>query len=354
MSKMPKTLLTNTQQNSLENEDFALPTPPITISNGVSKTAVGTLANLPRAEFPGELSIGDVTIPCAVLDDGTRVLTQQGFLTAIGRNRNPNKGQRSIDNRPSFLVAKNLDPFITDELRSLWLPIPFVPKAGGYEGVAWGYRAELLPKVCYVFLDAYEAGKLLPSQAHIPSQCRIIVRAFATLGIIALVDECTGYQEVRDRKALQAILDRYITDEWRAWSRQFPTEFYREVFRLRGWTFDSLSTKRPGVLSHITKDVVYSRLAPGVLKELQKKIPRNAKGKPTKRLFQGANRRYRYSVTKGTSFRCHCPYARFWQLEWIFTVFCNGLFPSLTVLCLSFLKKMNHKRFNPRRANARG
>lgn len=265
----PEILSSNAEQKSPKKQGLVHSN--TSSSDEDRKPQVATLAKLPRAEFPGELTIGDVTIPCAVLDDGTRVLTQQGFLTAIGRNRNPNKGQNSVDNRPSFLVAKNLDPFITDELRSLWQPIPFVPKAGGYEGVAWGYRAELLPKVCYVFLDAHEAGKLLSSQSHIPPQCRIIVRAFATVGIIALVDECTGYQEVRDSQALQAILDRYINDEWRIWSRQFPIDFYREVFRLRGWTFDSVSTKRPGVLSHITKDVVYSRLAPGVLKELQKK-----------------------------------------------------------------------------------
>jgi hypothetical protein len=295
-----QTVVADIEGSKPQIEDFFLSEPRSKTQNEIKKrssTAISTsnpvVATLPRAEHTGELNLDNVVIPCAVLDDGTRVLTQQGFNVAIGRNRKPNKGQAALDDRPSFLSAKNLDPFISEELRTFWTPIRFVPKSGGgHEGAAFGYRAELLPKVCYVFLDAQEAKKILPSQFHVVEQCRIIVRAFATVGIIALIDECTGYQEVRDRKALQKILDRYILDEWRAWSRQFPTEFYRQLFRLRGWTFDELSNKRPGVLSHYTKDIVYSRLAPGVLKELQTRVPRNEKGKPTEKLHQGLTPEY--------------------------------------------------------------
>lgn len=42
---------------------------------------------LPKAIAEGAIIIGDLQIACAVLDDAdnTRVLTQEGFLTAIGR-----------------------------------------------------------------------------------------------------------------------------------------------------------------------------------------------------------------------------------------------------------------------------
>jgi hypothetical protein len=48
---------------------------------------------------------------------------------------------------------------------------------------------------------------------------------FARVGIIALVDEATGYQEVRDHEALQEILKRYISEELLVWVRTFPMEF---------------------------------------------------------------------------------------------------------------------------------
>src|SRR5882724_6932193 len=40
-----------------------------------------------KATHEGILEIGSVEIPCAVLDTGQRVLTQSGFMRAIGRAR---------------------------------------------------------------------------------------------------------------------------------------------------------------------------------------------------------------------------------------------------------------------------
>ena len=80
--------------------------------------------------------------------------------------------------------------------------------------------------MCHVFLDAQEAGVLKPNQYHIAEACRILSRGFATVGIIGLVDEATGFQEVRDRLALQEILDRFLRKEFAAWAKRFPDEFY--------------------------------------------------------------------------------------------------------------------------------
>src|SRR5436190_8711989 len=68
------------------------------------------MARLPRATHSGELKIGNVLIPCAVLEDGTRVITQRGMFVALGMNKNPSKGQTTIENRPGFLSANNLSP----------------------------------------------------------------------------------------------------------------------------------------------------------------------------------------------------------------------------------------------------
>src|SRR5437879_4065564 len=67
---------------------------------------------LPRATHSGELKIGSMAIPCAVLENGTRVITQRGMFVALGMNKNPSKGQTAIENRPGFLSANNLTPFI--------------------------------------------------------------------------------------------------------------------------------------------------------------------------------------------------------------------------------------------------
>lgn len=228
------------------------------------------------------LRLGDAEIPCYVLDDGTRVLTQEGFLSAIGRARKA-KGGTGASTRtdatsdpylPAFLAAANLQPVIPADLAETTRPIRFKLPTGG---TGYGFRAEALPKVCNVYLKARDQGLLLPSQRHIAEKADILIRGLAETGIVALVDEATGYQEVRARDALQQYLERFIRKELAAWVKTFPDEFFRELYRLKKWTWTGTS-RRPGVVGHYIKDLVYERLGPGVIAELERKNPSDGKG----------------------------------------------------------------------------
>jgi len=238
-----------------------------------------------RSTHTGELNIGHKSIPCAVLEDGTRVLTQRGLYSAIGRSRSTG----GLDQKggaqplPRFLAPANLRPFISKELERASTPIKFKPLKGS---AAYGYRAEILPEVCDVFLEARNSGDLKTNQMHIAKQCELLVRSFAKVGIIALVDEATGYQYDRARHALEEILDKFISKELRKWAKTFPDEFYQEMFRLRNWQYVPFSVKRPGVVGRYTNDLVYERLAPGVLEELKRKTPKTPSGHRRHRLFQ--------------------------------------------------------------------
>ena len=109
-------------------------------------------------------------------------------------------------------------------------------------------------------------------------KCEIFTRVFDKVGIIALVDEATGYQEIRDREALQAILDKYLRKDFAAWAKRFPDEFYQQMFRLRGWQWRGMKVNRPSVVGHYTNDLVYQRLAPGILEKLRELNPKDEKG----------------------------------------------------------------------------
>src|ERR1700694_27829 len=90
--------------------------------------------SLPQATHSGELVIGGRRIACAVLQNGKRVLTQETFLTAIGRAAKAKGGTGSlklVDGLPPFLVAENLKPFISDELMQSTTPIIFRTVKGG-------------------------------------------------------------------------------------------------------------------------------------------------------------------------------------------------------------------------------
>jgi hypothetical protein len=101
---------------------------------------------------------------------------------------------------------------------------------------------------------------------------------FATVGIIALIDEATGYQEVRDRDALRQILEAYLRQELAAWVKRFPDEFYKEIYRLRNWPWPGMGKNRYSAVAGYTKDLIYERLAPGVLEEMEKRNPKDEKG----------------------------------------------------------------------------
>jgi hypothetical protein len=238
------------------------------------------MSKVPKATHEGDLNIGGTTIHAAVLEDGTRVLSERGMMAALGGKRGGSHWQRK--NRgaeggdlPVYVSASNLAPFITEDLRTkLEAPLVYRTLEGG--NPANGVRADALPAICDVWLKARDTpGALHHTQAHIAVQADILMRGLAHVGITALVDEATGYQEDRDRQDLQRILEAYISKELLPWTKQFPDEFYREMFRLRGWRWSPVSVKRPGYVGKLTNKLVYEKLPRGVLEELRERNPRD-------------------------------------------------------------------------------
>lgn len=233
-----------------------------------------------EATHRGKLRIGPVEIPCAVLKDGRRVLSGTGIANALGgrsgaAKRLKTEAEKGGAHMPVFLASKSLLPYVSKELTEGPLR-PITYQSG--EGEVEGYAAEALPEICNIWLQARQDGALNPQQADRAQSAEIVMRGLAELGIIALVDEATGYQDTRDHDALQAILDKYLRKEFAAWAKRFPDAFYREIFRLRGWSWNAMSVARPGVVGRYTNDIVYERLAPGILDELQKMNPAKEDG----------------------------------------------------------------------------
>ena len=243
------------------------------------------------------LIINGIEIPCYVLEDETRVLSQGGFLEALARSRTPKAGRgglSNVDDLPFFLRAEQLKPFISKNLRMSTTPILF-RSISGQKTI--GYNALLLPQVCEVYLRAREANALLPSQIHIAKRADILIRGLAAVGIIALVDEATGYQRLREERALATILEKFIAKEFQPWTKTFPYEFYEHIFRLKDWSGPD-GVKRPSVIGHYTNDLVYDRLAPGILDELRKLNPVQASGARRNRHHQWFTQEYGHPKLK--------------------------------------------------------
>jgi P63C domain. len=232
-----------------------------------------------NSTFSGELHIGDITIPCYVLKDGRRVLSGRGMQSALDLGQT--RGQK-IDRLVNNLSIK---PLINKDVAlGILKPIEF--RVGG--GVkAFGYEATSLVEICDVLLQAKKDGILPERYISAANRAEILIRSFAKIGIVALIDEATGYQYNREKYELQKILKAYISEELLPWQKRFPDIFYKELFRLNGWDFTPNNIKkRPGVIGTWTNKLIYEQLPNGVLEELKSKTPTSASGNKTVRYHQ--------------------------------------------------------------------
>ncbi len=243
-----------------------------------------------KATHDGVLKIGDIEIPCAVLEDGSRVLSERGVTKALGGKRGGAHWRRMKHTEegaysPVFISANNIKPFIDKDLEAaLSKPISYIAtnkKQGN------GVLASLLPEVCNVWLKARDKkGALHASQKHIAEMADILMRGLAHVGIVALVDEATGYQAIRPQDALQKYLEMIVRKELASWAKKFPDEFYENIYKLKNWPWPGMKKNRFSVVARYTTDLVYERIAPGLLEELKKKSPKDESGNRKNKLHQ--------------------------------------------------------------------
>lgn len=241
------------------------------------------LINPPKALYQGILPIGDVELNCAVLDDGTRVLTATSIFTVFGRSRKGMNSRLEIEGTklPPFLAAKNLEIFINQDVIDRTKPIQYLD--GKQERT--GYVATLLPKMCEVYLMARRNGALVSSQAKLAEQSEIILSALAQVGIDALVDEATGFQYDRKHDALRLLLSKYIAEGLQKWMFTFPDSFFAELDKLYG-NERTTSTKRPQYYGNFINKYVYDPIENGYVKSRLNELNITAEGKRRARFHQ--------------------------------------------------------------------
>ncbi|ENW23643.1 hypothetical protein F925_02602 [Acinetobacter lwoffii NCTC 5866 = CIP 64.10 = NIPH 512] len=225
-------------------------------------------ANLPKASYTGELKLGDISVPCHVLDGEVRVISGRGLQNSLGFSKD------SSGLALQSIVHSKLLQFMTQEtIDKLEKPIQFVRVgSGGSQPETNGYDATILIDICDAFMQASRIENLLTDiQKTYAIQAEIIIRSVAKVGIIALVDEATGYQAAREKNALAKILESFVAKELQPWLKTFPDEYYKQIFRLYGLEYPPQKANfRPGFIGTLTNDVVYERLAPELLPELKK------------------------------------------------------------------------------------
>ncbi|NBD11837.1 P63C domain-containing protein [Corallococcus silvisoli] len=228
-----------------------------------------------KAEYDAVLNIGGVELPCYVLNNGVRALSQAGVLNALGMSfgGGPSSGP---DRLARFVASERLKPYVSDGLTDRSTsPLLFHPKGGG--PVVRGYEATVLADLCDAIMRADIEGVLQKQQAHIAMQARVVALGFMKVGIVAVVDEATGYQQQRAPDALQALLGRLLRETPGPRVKRFTTAFYNELYRLTG--LPKRGGNHPRYFAALTRDLIYRRMgAPGLVPALEERNPSDANG----------------------------------------------------------------------------
>lgn len=250
-------------------------------------------AELPKVIFKNNpLNLIGASIPCAVIQwpDGKvkRVLSENGILTSIYGQSGMASGAskrakiKALENdeapMPLFLSPARLKPLIykVHGAAALLNKITYIDSDSS---LASGYDAEVLPKICEIWLMARDEGILQEQQLSKAKKAELLMRALAHVGVAALVDEATGYQDARAKDALAKVFEAFIAKELQPWVKTFPDDYYKELFRLYDLPYPPKDNKvaRPQFFGKVTNKVIYKKLAPEILPELKKQAQKYAK-----------------------------------------------------------------------------
>lgn len=212
-----------------------------------------TQVRIPTARNGGALNIGEVEIEAYVLDNGQRVISKRGIAKGLNlKSQGGNAFMRTMSRKG---IQAALSPELMEKVER---PLSFYGMRGE---LADGYEAETLIEVCDAIIEARNRGKLAPSQFFLARQAEIIFRSAAKLGIIALVDEATGYVD-KNRDEYRKIFDGFIRSEFRQWEKEFPDKFFDMIYRLYGLRRQIPdSSKHPRFFGHFIRRYIYYPLA---------------------------------------------------------------------------------------------
>jgi len=234
---------------------------------------VETEPHIPRATHWGELQIGETSLPCYVLENGERVFSLKGVMV----------GLIEIEGGPlaDYLMVTTLKPYLPEDLTpeedgSIPALITFDTGAGGFAKQALGLPVEKFMDLCAAYSVAFEKEELTERQQKIAKNAHRFLRACAKVGIIALVDEVTGYQYDRVQDALQFKLKLFLEEEMRPWEKTFPNELWLEFGRLTNWS--GPVTSRPKWWGKLVNELVYEYLDADVYKWLRENAPKPRHG----------------------------------------------------------------------------
>jgi hypothetical protein len=239
----------------------------LTPSEMVTIAEVPALLETPRAEWAGVLPLGDNELPCYVLSDGRRVISRTGATASLTG--------RGSGNLESYVRIGPLQPFLPADFADHM--IEFTLEGVTHKTVR-GITAESFCDLCTAYVSALEAGALQSDrQREIAAHAGMFLAASAKVGLLALIDEATGYQFDRAEDALRFKLRVFLDEEMRKWEKTFPDQLWAEFARLTNYR-GKTNSQRPKYWGKLVNELVYGYLDPDVANWLKEHAPKPRHG----------------------------------------------------------------------------
>lgn len=229
--------------------------------------------HFPRATHWGDLPIGDTSLPCYILSTGERVFSLKGAVVGLIKTEG---GQLA-----EYIKVKNIKPYLSSDLTpaendNIPALIKFDTGVKGIAKYAWGLPVEKFMDLCVAYSKAADNEKLTDRQKEIAINANRFLRSCAKVGIIALVDEVTGFQYERAKDSLQLKLKVFLAEEMREWEKTFPDQLWVEFARLTKW--QGGIHRRPKYWGKLVMELVYGYLDKDVADWLRKNAPKPNNG----------------------------------------------------------------------------
>ena len=215
----------------------------------------------PFAKYSGILGLSNAKVNCYVLDTEERVITLGATVKAIAKRDHSKLGE--------YIGVKALKSYINSKLILGEVIVFNIP---GTQLKGKGLSAETFLDICTAYVDTFAANNLeTDRQKEIAIQCSMLLASCAKIGLIALIDEATGYQHDRKPDALTIKMQAFFSPELREWEKTFPDELWEEFGRLTNW--HGALHHRPKWWGKLVIELIYESLDHDVAEHLKNNKP---------------------------------------------------------------------------------
>jgi hypothetical protein len=180
--------------------------------------------SIPEAIREGILPLGEIDLECYVLKDRRRVFHKKGMAQSLGmKSEGGNVFLRAMNSKG---LGSIIPQKVWDALNN---PIIFKTLRGDQ---AHGYEGWVLIEICDSIWEAGRQNKLGPRQGDLAKQAEIILRSAAKVGIVALIDEATGFIKDKWKEEYRELFREYIRNEYRKWEPEFPNQLFDMIYSI--------------------------------------------------------------------------------------------------------------------------